>query len=138
MTNRSSDRPTPTAPEPSQLTARWLGRVGYGDGLERQQAAVDARRAGESGDELWLLEHAPVVTLGRNSHEENLLLDREQLRERGIECFEAGRGGDVTYHGPGQLVGYPILALEGSARDAHAYLRDVEEVLIGIAGECDE
>jgi len=95
-----------------------------------QERLVEARRGGEAPDTLLLLEHPPVVTLGRGAHAENLLLDEASLRERGIELHEAGRGGDVTYHGPGQLVGYPVIALEGKRRDAHRYLRDLEDGLI--------
>ena len=95
-----------------------------------QERLVEARRRGEAPDTLLLLEHPPVVTLGRGAHAENLLLDEASLRERGIELHETGRGGDVTYHGPGQLVGYPVIALEGKRRDAHRYLRDLEEGLI--------
>ena len=95
-----------------------------------QERLVEARRAGEAPDTLLLLEHPPVVTLGRGAHAENVLLDEAALRERGIELHDAGRGGDVTYHGPGQLVGYPVIALLGSRRDAHRYLRSLEEGLI--------
>ena len=94
---------------------------------------MEARRRGEAGDALLLLEHPPVVTLGRGAHRENLLLDRASLAARGIELHDAGRGGDVTFHDPGQLVGYPVLALEGARRDAHRYLRDLEEGLIRTA-----
>jgi lipoyl(octanoyl) transferase len=98
-----------------------------------QERLVAARRAGKEQDTLLLLEHPPVVTLGRGAHAENLLLDEEGLRKRGIELHEAGRGGDVTFHGPGQLVGYPVVALQGERRDAHRYLRDLEEGLIATA-----
>ncbi len=91
------------------------------------------RRRGEAGDTLLLLEHPPVVTLGRGAHAENVLLDPGALAVRGIEVHEAGRGGDVTFHGEGQLVGYPVVALMGARRDAHAYLRDLEEALIATA-----
>ena len=114
---------------------RWcyLGRVPYGRACLLQERLVEARRRGEAGDALLLLEHPPVVTLGRGAHLENLLLDRGALAARGIELHDAGRGGDVTFHGPGQLVGYPVLALEGARRDAHGYLRDLEEGLIRTA-----
>ena len=117
-----------------RLTAHWLGRRPYEEGLALQARAVQARRAGTIGDVLLLLEHPPVVTLGRGAHEEHLLHSPEELQARGIELHEAGRGGDVTYHGPGQLVGYPILALETGRRDAHRYLRDLEQALIDLAG----
>ena len=95
-----------------------------------QREIVARRRAGELCDQLLLLEHPPVVTTGRGAHEENLRLTPEQYAEAGIELHDVGRGGDVTYHGPGQLVGYPILALAGEERDAHAYLRNIEQGLI--------
>ena len=115
------------------LSCRFLGRVPYADASRMQERLVAARRASEAPDTLLLLEHPPVVTLGRGAHAENLLLDEEELRERGIELHEAGRGGDVTFHGPGQLVGYPVVALQGERRDAHRYLRDLEEGLIAVA-----
>jgi len=115
------------------LSCRFLARVSYTDAARMQERLVEARRAGEAPDTLLLLEHPPVVTLGRGAHAENLLLDEASLRARGIELHEAGRGGDVTYHGPGQLVGYPVVALQGERRDAHRYLRDLEEGLIATA-----
>jgi lipoate-protein ligase B len=113
----------------------WLGRVAYGDALELQREAVDARRAGACGDRLLLLEHPPVVTLGRSTKPENLRTPRAELRARGVEVHEVARGGDVTYHGPGQLVGYAIvdLAARGLA-DVHAFLRALEAVLAEAAG----
>lgn len=89
-----------------------------------------ARRAGEVPDTLFLVEHDPVLTLGTSTQPENLLLSEAELRERGYELAEVGRGGDVTYHGPGQLVGYPVLDLKPDRTDLHRYLRDLEEVLI--------
>jgi lipoate-protein ligase B len=114
----------------------WLGRVPYGDALALQHEAVAARRAGGCGDRLLLLEHPPVVTLGRSSRPENLLTPRAQLLARGVEVHEVARGGDVTYHGPGQLVGYAIvdLAARGLA-DVHAFLRALEASLVQAAGE---
>ena len=106
----------------------------YRDGLALQQRLVAARRRDEIRDTLLLLEHPPVVTLGRGSRPEHVRLDPSELARRGIELHEAGRGGDVTFHGPGQLVGYPILALEPERRDAHRYLRDLEQVLIEACG----
>jgi lipoyl(octanoyl) transferase len=112
------------------LVVRRLGRVPYGRGLELQAELVAERQAGRIPDQLLLLEHDPVFTLGRNARQENVLFPAEALRARGFEVFETGRGGDVTYHGPGQLVGYPILELPPERRDVHRYVRDLEELMI--------
>lgn len=117
------------------LAVRRPGRVAYADGLRLQENLVAQRQRGEGDDTLVLLEHPKVLTLGRNSHAENVLLDAAALRERGFETHEVGRGGDVTYHGPGQLVGYPILALGEVEKDAHEYLRRIEEVLIAVLSD---
>ncbi len=117
------------------LLIRWLGRVRYGDALRIQQDAVRRRRNGSLPDSLLLLEHPPVITVGRGGDDTHVLLSEPELRRRGIERFEAGRGGDVTFHGPGQLVGYPVLALPPGRRDAHRYLRDLEEALIRAAAD---
>ena len=106
------------------------GRISYADGLALQERLVGERRRGEAPDTLVLLEHDPVVTLGRGGDAGHLLLDPGRLAARGIDFFETGRGGDVTIHSPGQVVGYPILALLGAQRDAHLYLRELEEVMI--------
>ena len=109
---------------------RRLGRVRYAEGLELMAQLVADRQAGRIPDTLLLLEHDPVFTLGRNARKDNVLFPEEALRARGFEIFEAGRGGDVTYHGPGQVVGYPILHLPPDRRDVHRYVRDLEEVMI--------
>jgi lipoyl(octanoyl) transferase len=106
------------------------GRVSYARGLEIQAALVAKRQAGAVPDQLLLLEHDPVFTLGRNARHENMLFPAEVLRARGFEVFETGRGGDVTYHGPGQVVGYPILDLSPDRCDVHRYVRDLEEVMV--------
>ena len=128
-----------TATEPAAparaLDVRRLGRIAYADALELQAELVALRRAGEIPDTLLLLEHPHVITLGSGSHAENVLVSPEERAERGIELFETGRGGDVTYHGPGQLVGYPILDLKPDRQDLHRYLRDLEEALIGVLAE---
>jgi lipoyl(octanoyl) transferase len=122
------------------VEVRWLGRVPYVRGLELQRDA--ARRAlRDGGETLLLLEHESVFTLGRNASRSDVLFTPERCRELGIEVYETDRGGKVTYHGPGQLVGYPILNLSPDRRDVRRYVRDLEEVLIrflapfGIRGE---
>ena len=110
-----------------------LGVVNYPEALCLQRERVAARKAGVIPDTLLLLEHPHVYTLGRNAKKENLLLSAEQLASRGAQVFEIDRGGDVTYHGPGQLVGYPILDLGQHRRDIAWYMRSLEEVLIAVA-----
>lgn len=112
------------------LAVRRLGTVPYAEGLALQQDLVKRRQQGLIPDTLLLLEHPPVFTMGRNAQAANMLHAAEALQERGFDVFETGRGGDVTYHGPGQVVGYPILELEPGRRDVHRYVRDLEEVLI--------
>jgi lipoyl(octanoyl) transferase len=109
---------------------RWLGRVSYAHALDLQDSLVTSRRGGTAPDTLLLLEHPPVITMGRSSRRDHLLADPRELARRGVEVHECGRGGSATFHGPGQLVGYPILALRGHQRDAHRYLRLLEEALI--------
>ena len=109
---------------------RELGRTGYGSALELQQQLVAGRKQGTVEDHLLLLEHPHVITLGRNGHLENLLASDEILTRAGIAFFPTDRGGDVTYHGPGQLVGYPILDLRDWKRDVGAYVRGIEQVII--------
>jgi lipoyl(octanoyl) transferase len=112
------------------ITVRRLGNVAYAEALELQQRLVRQRRAGDIGDTLLLLEHPHVITLGTSAHRDNILIDDEQGRLLGIDIFDTGRGGDVTYHGPGQLVGYPIFDLKPDRCDLHRYVRDIEEALI--------
>jgi lipoyl(octanoyl) transferase len=108
-----------------------LGRMAYGRALDLQRAVAAARIERRLDDDVLLLvEHPPVVTLGRGSRGAHLLSSPEFLARRGIEIFEVERGGDVTFHGPGQLVGYPIIDLKGHRQDLHWYLRQVEEALI--------
>jgi lipoyl(octanoyl) transferase len=118
------------SPAARPLVVRRLGRISYARGLELQEALVAERQAGRALDHLLLLEHDPVFTLGRNARQENVLFPAEALRERGFDVFETGRGGDVTYHGPGQVVGYPIIDLSPDRRDVHRYVRDLEEVMM--------
>ena len=114
-----------------------LGRISYADGLAIQQQVIDARKQGKIGDTLLLLEHPPVITLGRNAHRSNIIASDEFLAARGVSLHEINRGGDVTYHGPGQLVGYPIFDLRGEwpgKKGPHLgavdYVRMLEEALI--------
>lgn len=115
----------------------YLGRLDYGTALRLQQTLVELRKQGRIFDTLLLLEHTPVITLGRNAHRENVLASDEELRRSGIELFEVDRGGDVTYHGPGQLVGYPICDLRaGSPRiGVVEFVRKLEEALIRLCAE---
>jgi len=112
------------------LDVRHLGVVPYGEALEQQRALAEDRIAGRIPDTLLLLEHPPVITLGRGSKQSSLPIDVDALRRRGIGVFEIERGGDVTYHGPGQLVGYPIIDLQQHRPDLHWYLRQLEAALI--------
>lgn len=108
-----------------------LGLVSYADGLELQRALVDDRKAGRIPNTLLLLQHPHVLTIGvKKDGRQHILAAPDLLAARGVEVFETGRGGDVTYHGPGQLVGYPIFDLHPDRRDVHKYVRDLEEVMI--------
>ena len=118
-----------------ELHVRRLGLVEYEDGLAAQRLLVEARAAGLVPDTLLLLQHPRVVTLGRGAKRHNVLWTPEQLRARGFELFETDRGGDVTYHGPGQLVGYPVLDLKPDRKDVRKYVASVEEVLIRTAAD---
>jgi lipoyl(octanoyl) transferase len=117
------------------LDVRRLGVVPYAEALALQRSLVEERRAGRIGDTLLLLEHPHVLTLGvrGDGGRSHILATADALAARGVEVSETGRGGDVTYHGPGQLVGYPIIDLNPDRRDVHRYVRDLEEVLIRVA-----
>lgn len=108
----------------------YLGMIPYDEAVDRQTAALSARAEGRIPDVLFLLEHPPVITLGRSADPAHLLEGPAALRRRGIDVREASRGGDVTLHAPGQLVGYPIVELRQRGQDVHRYLRELEEVLI--------
>ncbi len=107
-----------------------LGRIDYGQAFDLQRALVEKRKKGLVPDQLLLVEHPHVITLGRNGKMQNLLAGEEALRRAGISFFPTDRGGDITYHGPGQLVGYPIFDLREWKRDVVAYVRAIEQVLI--------
>ncbi|MEP6729100.1 MAG: lipoyl(octanoyl) transferase LipB [bacterium] len=115
-----------------QLLVCNLGTLPYGEALELQRAVARARISGAFDQDLLLLvEHPPVVTLGRSSKEQHLLASPAMLAARGVELHEVERGGDVTFHGPGQLVGYPIIDLKRHKKDLHWFLRRVEDAIIG-------
>jgi lipoyl(octanoyl) transferase len=122
----------------SIISVLQLGTIDYSTGLRLQQKLVSLRQEGRIGDVLLLLEHTPVITLGRNAKAANILASPEKLAERGVEMFECDRGGDVTFHGPAQLVGYPIFGLRGfpssegkrNTMGVIEYVRKLEEVLI--------
>lgn len=110
----------------------WHGLVPYERALDLQMRICESKKLGFDRDVLLLLEHPPTITLGRNASANHLLAREEELESRGIGLFRIDRGGDVTYHGPGQLVGYPLLSLQAGERDVHAYMRNLEESLIGL------
>jgi lipoyl(octanoyl) transferase len=133
----SLDRKTDARDVPPlrRLEVQRLGLVPYAEAVELQKQLAERRRANEISDQLLLLQHPAVITLGVKSRNDrsHVLETPERLAARGIEVVETGRGGDVTYHGPGQLVGYPVIDLNPDRRDVHQYVRDLEEVLIRAA-----
>jgi len=112
-----------------------LGLIGYAEAYALQKRVVAARKIDAIGDVLLLCEHTPVITQGRNGKREHLLVSENVLRQRNVEFYETSRGGDVTYHGPGQLVGYPILQLGAIRKDVVWYVRMLEEVMIRASAE---
>ena len=112
-----------------------MGRIGFGAAFALQQKLVDERKQGAIPDQLLFLEHPHVVTMGRNGRDENLLASEDLMSRAGIEFHRTNRGGDVTYHGPGQIVGYPILDLREWKRDVVEYVRSLENVIIAALAE---
>jgi lipoyl(octanoyl) transferase len=139
--NRSMGEAVPGA---RALAVRELGTVPYAEGVTLQESLVRQRRADEIPDQLLLLEHPHVITIGTRGGLGHVVAGDSELRLLGVELCRTGRGGDVTYHGPGQLVGYPVLDLKPHRKDLHRYLRDLEQVLIdalstfGLRGERSE
>lgn len=121
------------SPRTRPLAVHRAGTVPYEEGLRLQEALVARRRSGEIPDTLIVLEHPHVITLGASADEADVLAGAEERARLGIELHEVGRGGGVTYHGPGQLVFYPIMDLKPDRKDLHAYLRDLERVIIDVA-----
>jgi lipoyl(octanoyl) transferase len=117
------------------LHACALGPTPYDEGLRIQESLVRARAAGRTEDWLLFPDHPPVLTVGRSPSEGNIIASAEALRRQGVEVHEVARGGDVTWHGPGQLVGYPIIDLDARGRDLHRFLRDLEQALIDLLGD---
>lgn len=119
---------------PLPVTARWLGQISYQEAFAVQLQVKEQILAGQSGSQLLLLEHPPVITLGASWHEDNLLLSSAEYKKRGIELAPTDRGGDVTYHGPGQLVVYPIFELKALKQDLHWYIRQLEKAFVFACG----
>jgi lipoyl(octanoyl) transferase len=120
-----------------ELEIRRLGKVPYKEALDLQRALVEERRSGRIPDILLLLQHPPVLTLGTRpeANRANIIATPERLADLGVDVHETGRGGDVTYHGPGQIVGYPILDLRPDRCDVHRYVRDLEEVMVRVCAD---
>jgi len=113
-----------------KLAVRRLGRISYEQGLSIQKETATGVKTGSQPDTLLLLEHPHTLTIGRRGDNSSVLLSKDELEQRGVELFETNRGGKVTYHGLGQVVGYPIINLSPHREDVHRYVRDLEEVLL--------
>jgi lipoate-protein ligase B len=127
--------PAPPSISDARVTAQdcivlWYESIHYSQALDLQMRICESKKNGFVADVLLLLEHPPVITMGRSGNLKNLLIDENELKARGIEFWNIDRGGDITFHGPGQLVGYPILSLQPGERDVHRYMRNLEESLI--------
>jgi len=118
-----------------ELAVKRLGVVSYGDALQIQTQLVEDRRAGRIPDTFLLLQHPHVITLGVHGGREHIVATPARLEQLGVEVVDTGRGGDVTYHGPGQIVGYPIIDLRPDRCDVHRYVRDLEEVMIRVTAD---
>lgn len=121
------------------LEVHWLGTIPYAEGVDLQRRLVEQRKSDAIPDQLLLLEHPPVITLGVKTRDNrsHIVATPQTLQDEGVEVFESGRGGDVTYHGPGQLVGYPIIDLRPDRCDVHRYVRDLEQTLIQAVARFD-
>jgi len=119
------------------LNVYKIGLIPYKTALDLQMRLLEKRKNGEIGDTLLLLEHPPTFTIGRKGHKEHLLINEKYLLDRGIHFEEISRGGDITFHGPGQLVGYPIIDLNTKGRDVHKYLRGLEELIVSVLEDID-
>ncbi|RUS48093.1 lipoyl(octanoyl) transferase LipB [Cohnella sp. AR92] len=117
------------------LATDYLSRIDYSEAWDLQKSIVKEIDQGHRGDTLIMLEHPPTYTIGTDKHPEHLLYGEDELKRRGIQVFQIDRGGDITYHGPGQLVGYPMIYLDAEGLDLHAYLRTLEEAIIGLLAE---
>ncbi len=118
--------------ESKDCIAVWYGRVPYAQALDLQMKVCELKKRGFGRDVLLLLEHPPTITLGRNASMEHLLARDDDLKSQGVAVCNVDRGGDITFHGPGQLVGYPLLSLHPGERDVHRYMRNLEESLIDL------
>ncbi len=114
-----------------------LGTMDYQDALEIQYSYLEKRISGEINDTVLFVEHTPTITIGRNGNKENLLISEKVLEQKNIKYYEVNRGGDITYHGPGQIVCYPIIDLNDHFKDVHKYLRTLEQIIIDLLIEYD-